>query len=231
MYRIGNTYDMDLRFSQFEILTATGALYLCLVFICVFSEASAIEEDLGAGVLEAVRKQNLFWTSVEPVGQEIILTGAAPDYRSKRRAGEIALIVPGVTSVDNRIAIIGEAGTCQQEIDIYLKRERVTFKSGRAELHDSSYPILNMLASIARNCGARLEVAGHTDSVGDASVNMKLSQRRSDAVRKYLVQSGVSPDKIVARGYGETQPIADNTSDEGRDTNRRIEFRVLGSDG
>ena len=79
--------------------------------------------------------------------------------------------------------------------------------------------------------GARLEVAGHTDSVGDASVNMKLSQRRSDAVRKYLVQSGVSPDKIVARGYGETQPIADNTSDEGRDTNRRIEFRVLGSDG
>jgi len=218
---------MDLRFSQFEILTATGALFLCLLFVCVFSEASEIEEELGARTLEAVRKQDLFWASVEPSGRSIRLTGAAPHYQAKTKAGELAAAIPGVSSVENDIAIIGEAGTCQQEIDVYLARETVTFKSGGTELHESSYPVLDMLASIARNCGTRLEVAGHTDGVGDAEVNLKLSQRRADAVARYLVRSGVSADKVVARGYGETQPIADNSNDEGRKTNRRIEFRVL----
>jgi outer membrane protein OmpA-like peptidoglycan-associated protein len=219
---------MDLRFSQFEILTGTGALFLCLVFVCVFSEASDIEEELGARALEAVRQQDLFWAGVEPQGQAILLTGAAPHYQAKQRAGEIAASVHGVTSVVNEIAIIGEAGTCQQEIDGYLSRERVSFKSGRAELHESSFPILDMLASIARNCGARLEIAGHTDAAGDASVNLKLSQRRADAVRKYLVRSGVSAEQVEARGYGETQPIADNSTADGRKANRRIELRVLG---
>ncbi len=219
---------MDLRFSQFEILTGTGALFLCLVFVCVFSEASDIEEELGARALEAVRQQDLFWAGVEPQGQAIRLTGAAPHYQAKKKAGEIAASVDGVTSVVNEIAIIGEAGTCQQEIDGYLARERVSFKSGRAELHESSFPILDMLASIARNCGARLEVAGHTDAVGDANVNMKLSQRRADLVRKHLVRRGVAAERVEARGYGETQPIADNSTNDGRKSNRRIEFRVLG---
>ena len=219
---------MDLRFSRFEIFTATGALFLCVVFVCVFAEVSDIEDGLGSRVLDAVRKQDLFWTGVEARGQEIVLTGAAPHYQAKKQAGVIALSVTGVTGVDNQIAIIGEAGTCQQEVDTQMARERVSFKSGRAELHESSFPVLGMLASVARNCGARFEIAGHTDAVGDANVNMQLSQRRADAVRKYLVQRGVSPDRIASRGYGETQPIADNGTAAGRKTNRRIEFRVLG---
>ena len=219
---------MDFRFSQFEVLTGTGAFLICLVFVCVFLEASDIEQELGAATSEAVRKQDLFWVSVAPSGQEIRLTGAAPDYQSKKRAGEIAAGVRGVTVVDNQIAIIGEAGTCQAEIDKYLKSERVTFKKGKAELAESSFPILGMLASIARNCDTRLEIAGHTDSVGDAAINLKLSQRRADAVLKYLVQRGVDPERMEAKGYGETQPVADNNTADGREANRRIEFRVIG---
>ena len=219
---------MDLRFSQFEVLTATGAFFICLVFVCVFLEASDIEQELGAEASDAVRQQDLFWASVEPSGTEIRLTGAAPDYLSKKQAGEIAAAVRGVTSVDNQIAIIGEEGTCQSEIDGYLKTERVTFKKGKSELSESSFPILGMLASIARNCGARLEIAGHTDSVGDATVNLRLSQRRADAVRKYLVKRGVAAEQIEAQGYGESQPVADNTTVKGREANRRIEFRVIG---
>ena len=70
---------MDFRFSQFEVLTGAGALFLCLLFVCVFSEASDIEDELGTLTAEAVRKQNLFWASVEPQGQGILRTGAAPD--------------------------------------------------------------------------------------------------------------------------------------------------------
>ncbi len=88
--------------------------------------------------------------------------------------------------------------------------------------------MLGMLASIARSCNVKIEVAGHTDSVGDEEVNLQLSQQRADAVRKYLVQSGVPPEQVEATGYGENQPIADNATVEGRKTNRRIEFRVVG---
>ena len=219
---------MDFRFSQFEIFTATGALFLCLVFVCVFTEASDIEDVLGTEVNKAVGKQNLFWVSVEAQGQNILLTGAAPDYQAKKQAGEIAIGVRGVSNVDNQIAIIGEAGTCQNKIDDYLHTERVSFKTGKADLSPSSYPLLGMLASVARNCNTRIEIAGHTDSRGDAAVNLKLSQRRADAVRRYLVQSGVNLDWVKAIGYGETQPIADNTTEAGRRANRRIELRVLG---
>lgn len=220
--------EMDFRFSQFEIFTATGALFLCLGFVCVFTEASNIEDALGTEVIEAVGQQNLFWVSVEARGQNIVLTGAAPDYQAKKQAGEIAIDVQGVTGVTNQIAIIGEAGTCQKQIDDYLVDERVSFKTGKASLSESSYPLLGMLASIARSCNTHIEIAGHTDSRGDAAVNLKLSQRRADAVRKYLVNSGVNLDWIRAIGYGETQPIADNSTEAGRRANRRIELRVIG---
>lgn len=219
---------MDLRFTQFEVLTTTGSFFICLLFVCVFLEASDIEQELGATAADAVSKQNLFWASVEPSGQEIVLTGAAPDYAAKKKAGEIAALIDGVTSVDNQIAIIGEAGTCQSEFNDYLTNERVSFKKGKAELSDSSYPLLSMLANIARNCDARLEVASHTDAEGDAAINLKLSQRRADAIRKYLVQSGVDAAQVEARGYGETQPIADSSTEEGRRANGRVEFRVIG---
>lgn len=219
---------MDFHFSQFEILTASGSIFLCLLLICVFSEASGIEEDLATRVTAEVRKQDLFWVSVDAQGQKIVLAGAAADYQAKKQAGEIAAQMWGVTDVENDIAIIGEAGTCQQEIDGLLQGQRVLFRAGRAELAEESYPVLGMLASLARGCGARLEIAAHTDAKGDAEINLRLSQRRADAVRKYLVQSGVDAQQLVAVGYGETQPVADNESSQGRKANRRVEFRVLG---
>jgi outer membrane protein OmpA-like peptidoglycan-associated protein len=220
--------DMDLRFSQFEVVTATGAFFLCLLFVCIFLEASNIEQELGATAVEAVSKQDLFWAGVEPSGQDIVLTGAAPDYAAKKKAGQIAASVWGVSSVDNQIAIIGESGACQARIDDLLTRRRVAFKKGKAELTESSYSLLGILANLARNCHARLEIASHSDAEGDSTINLKLTQRRADAVRKYLVQRGVEPEQIDARGYGESQPIADNSTAEGREANQRIEFRVIG---
>ena len=174
---------MDVRFSPFDIFTGAGATFLCLVFVCVFSEASGIEEQLGAEVAAKVAEQKLFWASVEPHGQRIVLSGAAPDHAAKMQAGVLASSVYGVTAVNNEIAIIGEAGTCQREFDQYLQAEQVTFKSGRADISEASLPLLGMLASVIRNCGVRVEIAAHTDSEGDSAINLKLSQRRADAVR------------------------------------------------
>ncbi|MDC0948895.1 OmpA family protein [Gammaproteobacteria bacterium] len=73
----------------------------------------------------------------------------------------------------------------------------------------------------------RIEVIGHTDSVGDAEFNRALSQRRAEAIKGVLVESGINAGRVVATGRGETQPVADNTTASGRQRNRRIETRIV----
>lgn len=73
----------------------------------------------------------------------------------------------------------------------------------------------------------RVELAGHTDSVGAEEYNRELSQRRADSVRDYLIDLGVSPDQMRANGYGESQPVRGNDTEEGRERNRRVEFNVI----
>ncbi|MEM9622448.1 MAG: OmpA family protein [Pseudomonadota bacterium] len=219
---------MDFRFSQFEILTAAGTLLVCLFFICVFSEVSAIENHLSQEVTAAVDSDELYWSSVEINGQQAVLTGAAPDVPAKNAALQRVQGVFGVTRIDNQIQVIGETGTCQTQLDDYLSRETITFKSGKAEVSEGSYQVMAMLAMILRSCNTIIEIAGHTDDKGDAEINQILSQKRADVVAKHMVRHGVSSTQVRARGYGESQPVADNSTDAGRKANRRIEFRVLG---
>lgn len=219
---------MDLQFSRFEIVTGTGAAFLCLVFICLFSEASAIQTEIGTAAVAAAAQEDLYWLGVESHGQRVLLDGAAPDQAARDRAGQRVAAVAGVTAVDNRIDVIGAAGACQRQIDTYLADRRVTFKAGRAELSPASLPVLVGVAAIVRDCGAAFEVATHTDAEGDSAINEKLSQRRAEAVMRELVQNGVEPGQLRAVGYGEAQPLADNASEAGRAANRRVEIRILG---
>jgi outer membrane protein OmpA-like peptidoglycan-associated protein len=221
---------MDLRFSRFEVLTTTGSFFVSLLFICVFVEAADIEQSLTVATADAVREHGLYWVGVEPSGMNMVLTGAAPDLATRSRAGRLAAAVPGVDRVDNRITIAGEAaGRCQAALDERLAGSGVTFfRRGLADLADASLPLLTELAGIMRDCGARVEVASHTNAEGDAGINLKLSQRRADAVRKALVQRGVSPARLDAVGYGEAQPVAPSADAEGRARNDRLEFRVIG---
>lgn len=219
---------MDFRFSQFEILTGAGTALVCLFFICVFSEVSGIEDALAADVTDKVESEDLYWSSVEVNGQAVAINGAAPDVPAKRAAEQRAWMVDGVVSVNNRIKVIGESGTCQQQLNNYLAKESIQFKTGKADVSEKSYHTLSMLAMIVRTCDTVVEIAGHTDDRGDAEVNRHLSQRRAEVVAKHLVRYGVNPERIRARGYGESQPVAENATAEGRKLNRRIEFRVVG---
>jgi outer membrane protein OmpA-like peptidoglycan-associated protein len=104
----------------------------------------------------------------------------------------------------------------------------VTFEAGRSALQHEAFAILNQVAtSLAANPEVRVEIAGHTDNAGGARSNQVLSQARADAVRAYLARRGVSPARMVSRGYGETQPVASNATPEGRAENRRVELREL----
>lgn len=219
---------MDFRFSQFEILTAAGAFFLCLAFVCVFNEASDIQDDIGMRANGTAREHGLYWAGAEAQGQRVRLTGAAPSDVQRLRAAAAVADVPGVASVQNEIVVLGPDGACQTQMNSALADLGVTFKTGRPELGDSSYPVIAELARAMGSCATHVEIAVHTDSLGDASVNLKLSQRRAEAVRKALVQRGVRPDRLLATGYGETQPVASNARATGRRQNRRVEFRVVG---
>jgi outer membrane protein OmpA-like peptidoglycan-associated protein len=221
---------MDVRFSRFEIVTGTGALFLCLVFVCVFLEARVIENDLGTGAARAIADHGLFWAAIEPSGQHLVLTGAAGDERTRQRAGEAARAVSGVTGVSNRIDVVGAAGSCQRQVNEHFRRHPVAFKAGRADLTESSLPGLTGAAAIVRRCGGRFEIAGHTDASGDPAINLQLSQRRAEVVMRHLVESGADPARLTAVGYGQRQPIADNRTAAGRSANQRLEMRLKGVD-
>ena len=75
--------------------------------------------------------------------------------------------------------------------------------------------------------GYQLQISGHTDSVGDAAANEALSIKRANACYVYLVSKGVDANRLIVTGLGETQPIADNNTEEGRSLNRRVEFSVV----
>ena len=80
------------------------------------------------------------------------------------------------------------------------------------------------------NPGLQIEIGGHTDNIGAAADNQKLSANRAESVRNYLLQNGVDSKRLSAKGYGATQPIADNNNEEGRAKNRRTEIKVVGVD-
>jgi outer membrane protein OmpA-like peptidoglycan-associated protein len=102
----------------------------------------------------------------------------------------------------------------------------VTFETGRSALKPDSYTILDIVAaSLIANPDIKIEIAGHTDNTGTAATNTRLSQARADAVRAYLASKGVAPGRMVAKGYGPSQPVAPNTTVTGRAQNRRVELR------
>jgi len=106
-----------------------------------------------------------------------------------------------------------------------LTLEGVNFDNDKATLRPDAYGILDKAAATLKEWGnAKVEVAGHTDSRSDDDYNQKLSQRRAETVRTYLIGKGVAADRLTAKGYGESSPVADNESEEGRFKNRRVEL-------
>lgn len=106
--------------------------------------------------------------------------------------------------------------------------EDVYYDTGKATLKPESYKSLNELAELLKaKPSMKIEIAGHTDSDGEDETNLKLSQDRANSVVKYLISKGIASSRLTAKGYGETQPVASNTTEEGKQKNRRTEVRIL----
>ena len=106
--------------------------------------------------------------------------------------------------------------------------DNVFFDTGKSILKSESFVELDELLNyMSQQKTTVIEISGHTDNVGSADANQKLSQDRAASVKSYLVKKGISASRVEAKGYGDTSPIAENTDEAGRKQNRRTEVKIL----
>ena len=119
------------------------------------------------------------------------------------------------------------AAECEADLARVQSSGKILFDTGQASLREEGVRILDALVATCLKCmDARVTVEGHTDDQGDEAANRLLSETRARAVVDHLVAGGIAPDRLKAVGWGQTRPIGDNATEEGRRQNRRIEFRV-----
>ena len=133
----------------------------------------------------------------------------------------------GIAEVEGLNLSEASAETCQRAFSQLMRGNVIEFDTGSAAIAPTSQLLLDHLATVARRCDQyRIAVAGYTDNVGDAALNLALSRTRAEAVRDYLAGKGVDRDRLAAQGLGQEKPRVPNTTAANRARNRRIEFNV-----
>lgn len=154
------------------------------------------------------------------------VTGTVPSEQARAEALAAAAAVDGVGEVVDQLTVDAPV---QDRLNDLFELEPIQFASGSATILDASAPTLDAAAEILATApeSTRLEVQGYTDLGGPASKNLTLSQERADAVAAYLVSAGVSPEALVAKGYGETDQFQTGDLAEDYEANRRVQFAAI----
>ncbi|MPZ57567.1 MAG: OmpA family protein [Rhizobiales bacterium] len=174
--------------------------------------------NLGGTVGDADRDRLL--TSLKSTFGSSGLTFAAADRMS-------SLVSDATNKATAALAALGTGFRTTALLDI-LNKSIINFPTGNAEIPAVSRALLQQAATPFKQlpAGTVVEIGGYTDNTGDPTANLQLSQHRADAVRNALIQSGVNPGMLVAKGYGSANPVASNDTAEGRFQNRRIAYQV-----
>ncbi len=219
-------------------------------------EVTAVETPQSNPILPVTITVSVIDENNEPLDARVSLTSEDNMMAGKKTVGpgvfQFSVISPDPKSyrlsVENSGYVfqnidlnVPAASTSARNIDRRVKMRRLTvgtrsvlrniyFNFDKATFQDDSYNELNKLESMmSSNTGLQIEISGHTDNVGAADYNKSLSQRRANAVKNFLVEKGIDERRITAIGYGEERPLASNDDEmEGRELNRRVEFKVLG---
>lgn len=135
------------------------------------------------------------------------------------------------------VDLMGQPADEKLEQDFFMKKievgtkvvlDNIYFELGKAVLRPESFDALDQVFRfLENNPGMKLEISGHTDNTGSLRINQRLSRDRAKAVVDYLTERGISESMLVYKGYADTQPVAPNDTSEGRERNRRVEFKVL----
>lgn len=173
---------------------------------------------------------------VFPSSQLLVVAGEVSDKAVRNDLNDRVSAVGEALGFDVNPAIrVPETGPTKQEvealqveIDEVILDQVVEFETGSDVITDDGKTLLDGILTILRDApDIRVEISGHADTQGSPQANLELSKRRTEAVFAYFVTNGESPDRFDLLWFGDTQPIADNSTEEGRQKNRRIEFTAL----
>lgn len=166
----------------------------------------------------------------EPLGVyrdgRLVIGGSVPRPDLAAAYEERAATVLGADNVTTELTLDERVSgdTLTVEVD-----QEFRFPSGTTEFDPQFEPLLDLgVAALQLLPEARLEITGHTDDLGDEGTNLALSQARAQIVVNWMVERGIAPDRVIAIGAGESEPIADNATPDGREANRRIEAVLVG---
>lgn len=244
--RDGATDDDRPTWTDPRFLVPLG-LFLAAVFVIGLAlRAGSIQpgstsaQELVDRVVSAEQRAGFSDITVRAEDSLIVLIGSAESTTDAIAMGAVARSVEGVRSVDNRLVIVG--GALEEQVTSstlppvqtetlsgqLAAAGNVTFEPGSAALTAEGTATVNRVAELLLAApSVQIEVHGHTDSDGDEAANQVLSQERAAAVVEALTIRGVDARTLTPVGFGESHPIEPNITDEGRATNRRIEFKVL----
>ncbi len=205
----------------------------CLIVV-VAQKLQSIPASLLAQTQELVKSSGFNDIEVRVDGRDIALHGTVSTEQSTVQLIDQLSSVVGVRLVRDQLTTIDPVATARQQTQSFLQAlsridtSVVAFEAGSVQFTPGSDKALDQLAQLMNtNPDFRIRIEGHTDNTGRESVNLRVSRERAEAVARYLVGHNVSPDQLIAKGYGSTQPLADNTTDNGRARNRRIEISYV----
>jgi outer membrane protein OmpA-like peptidoglycan-associated protein len=208
------------------------------------------KQALVGGLVENAEGNPVPEATIKMTGPETVTATPGPDGRFSREVQPgnytVAVTAPGYLTRGKDVQVGANA---KIELQFVLKPEpkeklvklredkieiqqKVYFDTGKATILPRSYNLLDQVVSIIiENPSIRIQVEGHTDDVGSAEANLELSQQRAEAVKAYLVEQGISPDRLIAKGFGQSRSILPNTNSRNRSYNRRVEFKRLDTGG
>jgi OmpA-OmpF porin, OOP family len=167
-------------------------------------------------------------------GASLTLVGQVPSEADKTRVFAEASKALSPTTVNNLLTVAGQKALTAEEAKTQVKLNEVIagkiieFETGSDKLTAKGTAVLDEMIPTLKGSSDNLQIEGHTDNAGNASKNLDLSKRRSESVKRYLTEKGLDAQRFTPVGFGQEKPIADNSTAEGKQRNRRIEFQVKG---
>ena len=192
---------------------------------CIGSNSASIASSLQNLVATSLTGLNIRGVTTRADGRDIILTGHVPTEALKSKAGDAALAIAGVRTVDNQLIVLDDAKVVNTRVTAILLKKKIEFETGKNLLLPVSIPVLEQVLEVLNTAPQlTLKIEGHTDDQGNAVNNRTLSQSRAQAVVDWLSQHGIGKERMSAAGFGPDKPILPNTTAEGRAKNRRVEI-------
>lgn len=212
-----------------KILAVLGAAAFPLLCLkCLSDHGPMIQAALRGSTDSALQTAGLQGITVGADGRDITLRGFVESEASKTKAGMTAALLPGVRTVDNQLVVVTQQAI-QSKLNDILLRKKVEFETGKDVLLPVSIPVLEEALGVLNQApNMKIAIGGHTDNAGDAAANQSLSERRAKAVLEWFAGKGIGRDRLSSAGYGQTKPIAPNTTEQGKAQNRRVEIIAEG---